>query len=63
MGPAKTATATALKAVHPADAAAKAAEADAKKIAGDPKKKKEEKAAAAKVAANKRKVATTANTK
>ncbi len=60
---AKTATANVLKAFTAADTAAKAAEANAKNIAGDPKKTPAEKQAAAKAGVDKRTLANTAKTK
>ncbi len=59
---AKAATVAAKKAFDAADAAAKPAEANAKKIAGDANKKPAEKQAATKAATDKRKLATTAKT-
>ena len=60
---AKIATANALKAFNTADAAAKVAEANSKKIAGDANKNPTEKQAAAKVATDKRNLVNTAKTK
>ena len=60
---AKAVTVNTLNTFNTADTAAKEAEANSKKIAGDPNKKPEEKQAAAKVATNKRNLANTAKTK
>ena len=63
MTTAKAAIANALKAFNTADAAAKVAEVNSKKIAGDPNKKPAEKQAAAKAATDKRNLANTGKTK